>query len=130
MTQGDRVKATRKACDLTLEKFGERLGVTKVAISNIENGNRNLTEQMAKSICREFNVNYDWLTTGEGEMFSLPEDEEAAYVSELLSDIDNPVYDLIKSIMKTYLECGEKEKTILKAFANDLKKNIKKENQD
>jgi len=30
-------------------------------MSNIENGNRNLTEQMTKSICREFGVDYMWL---------------------------------------------------------------------
>lgn len=69
MTQGERINMLRKHLDLTLEKFGERLGVTKVAISNIENGNRNVTEQMTKAICREFNVDYIWLTTGDGEMF-------------------------------------------------------------
>lgn len=69
MTQGERVKEVRKSLDLTLEKFGERLGVTKVAISNIENGNRSLTDQMQKSICREFNVSADWLLNGTGKMF-------------------------------------------------------------
>lgn len=46
MTQGERIKEVRNSLGLTLEKFGDRLGVTKVAISNIEKGNRNLTEQM------------------------------------------------------------------------------------
>lgn len=69
MTQGERVKEVRKSLDLTLEKFGERLGVTKVAISNIENGNRSLTDQMQKSICREFNISEDWLRDGTGNMF-------------------------------------------------------------
>lgn len=69
MTQGERVKEVRKSLDLTLEKFGERLGVTKVAISNIENGNRSLTDQMQKSICREFNISEDWLRDGTGDMF-------------------------------------------------------------
>lgn len=127
MTRGERVKEIRKSLSLTLEKFGERLGVGKTAISKIEKNENNLTEQTAKAICREFNVNYIWLTTGEGETFDLPEDEEAAYVSELLEDIDNPLYDLIKSIMKTYSESGEKEKTVLKSFANNLLENIKKE---
>ena len=44
--------------NLTLEKFGEKLGIKKSALSLIENGKNNLTEQMAKSICREFRVNY------------------------------------------------------------------------
>ena len=48
MTQGERIKEVRNSLGLTLEKFGDRLGVTKVAISNIEKGNRNLTEQMTK----------------------------------------------------------------------------------
>lgn len=51
-----RVKELRKYLGLTLEKFGERIGVTKVTISRIENGINNVTEQMFKSICREFNV--------------------------------------------------------------------------
>ena len=51
MTQNERVKEIRKTLGLTLEKFGERIGVTRGSMSNIENGNRNLTEQMTKSIC-------------------------------------------------------------------------------
>ena len=65
----ERVKELRKALGLTLDKFGERLGVGKTAISKIENGDRSVTDQMFKSICREFNVNENWLRTGEGEMF-------------------------------------------------------------
>lgn len=72
---------------MTLEKFGDKVGVTKVAISNIEKGNRNLTDQMAISICREFNVNENWLRTGEGEMFiELSRDEQIAeFVGRTLS---------------------------------------------
>lgn len=69
MTQGERVKEARKSLNLTLEKFGERLGVRKTAISKIENGENNLTEQMLKSICREFNISEDWLRDGTGDMF-------------------------------------------------------------
>lgn len=130
MTQGERIKTLRKSLDLTLEKFGERLGVTKVAISNIENGNRKLTEQMTVSICRIFNVNEHWLRTGEGEMFLLPEDEEAAYLADLLEETDNELYSLIKAIMKTYIESGEKEKAILKSFAKSIRNNMKKEDRD
>lgn len=68
----ERIRKIRKELGLSGEKFGEKLGVTRVAISNIENGNRNVTDQMFKSICREFNVNPDWLRNGEGEMLDLP----------------------------------------------------------
>lgn len=74
----ERVKELRKKLGLTLEKFGEKLGVTKQTISRIENGVNSLTEQMLKSICREFNVNEEWLRNGTGEMFS-PAPSDALY---------------------------------------------------
>lgn len=56
--------------------FAEKLGLTKNYISLIENGNRNLSEQSVKVLCREFNVNEEWLRNGTGEMF-LPTDRNA-----------------------------------------------------
>ena len=67
MTQNERVKEIRKALGLTLEKFGEKVGVTKQTVSRIENGINNLTEQMTKSICREFNVDYIWLVESDDD---------------------------------------------------------------
>ena len=58
--------------NLTLDAFGARVGVKKAAMSNIENGSRGVTDQMRRSICREFGVNEEWLLTGEGEMFLEP----------------------------------------------------------
>jgi len=69
----ERIKELRKTLGLTLEKFGERLGIKKNTVSQIENGINSITDQMFLAICREYNVNPDWLRTGEGEMF--PESE-------------------------------------------------------
>lgn len=69
MTVGERIKAARKSLGLTLEEFGKKLGVGKTAISKLENGERNLTDQMLLSIHREFNVREEWLRDGIGEMF-------------------------------------------------------------
>ena len=76
----DRVRILRKNLGLTLEKFGNRLGVGKNAISRIETGKNGVTDQMKKSICREFNVDYIWLTTGEGEMF---QDSDDAFLEQI-----------------------------------------------
>ena len=65
----ERVKQLRKDLGLSGEKFGDRLGVSKTAVSLIESGKNNLTDQMIKSICREFNVNEEWLRHGTGDMF-------------------------------------------------------------
>lgn len=134
MTHGERVKEIRKDLRLTLEQFGERLGVTKVAISNIEKGNRNLTEQMAKSICREFNVNEAWLRTGEGEMFQdvLPDDEVAAAVSEVLEDVDceNAMYTLIKEFLITYQKSDENTKNAVNLYLSNVLDGYRKRKED
>ena len=70
MNEGVRVKEIRDSLNLTMEKFGSALGVGKTAISKIEKGERSLTDQMAKAICREYSVNEEWLRNGSGEMFA------------------------------------------------------------
>ena len=85
MTQGERVKAVRKALGLTLDKFGAKLGVGKSSISAIETGVNNLTDQMAKAICREFAVNYAWLTDELGEMFIEPDMEIMGMIDRIMT---------------------------------------------
>ena len=129
MTQGERVKRVRDKAQLTMEQFGERLGnVSKSTISNIENDNRNLTDHMLKSICREFDVNVDWLRTGAGEMFKkrLPEDEVASYVEDLLESDENPVYEVIIGMMKAYHEMDETSRQAALEFFRRLKENLEK----
>lgn len=88
MNENERIKELRKTLGLTQEKFGERVGVKKNTISQIENGVNGVTDQIRLSVCREFNVNEDWLRTGEGSMFSeSDEDEEIArFLGDILSD--------------------------------------------
>lgn len=70
MDIGERINYLRKnLLDLTLDKFGDRLGVKKSTLSTLENGKGNVTEQMRRSICREFGVSESWLLTGEGDPF-------------------------------------------------------------
>lgn len=100
MTQNERVKEIRKTLGLTLEKFGERIGVTRGSMSNIENGNRNLTEQMTKSICREFSVDYMWLTTGEGEMFIDTDDDFIERIDRIMAGEDEERKNLFKFMLE------------------------------
>ena len=131
MNCGDRVKQIRKNKGMTLEKFGERVGVTKQTVSRIENGVNALTEQMLLSICREFNVNEDWLRTGEGEMFKERSlSEEVGYYVENLLEYDgrgNPFYDMIINMMKTYTELDEKSQSVIRNYFQSVADGIHKE---
>lgn len=88
----ERVRMIRKSdvIHMTLAEFGKRLGVRSTAISKIELGENNLTDQMKILICKNFHVNPVWLDTGEGEMFIHPsvEDEIAEMISQIQSDPD------------------------------------------
>ena len=99
MTQGERIREVRKALGLTLEKFGDKLGVTKQTVSRIENGINNLTDQMTKSICREFHVDYIWLTSGEGEMFVESDDDFYARIDQLMAGENDKRRSMIKALL-------------------------------
>lgn len=84
---GSRVKAVRKALNLTTTKFGERIGIKNPSVSMIETGKSNPSDRTILSICREFNVNENWLRTGEGEMFTTKSRQQE--IEKFLSDVAN-----------------------------------------
>ena len=109
MTQGERVREIRKNLGLTLEKFGDKIGLKKNSLSQIEHGVNNLTDQIAKAICREYNVSYDYLVDGEGEMFSdLPD----TILDELCMQYDLDAYD--KKLLEIYLELPKSARDAIK----------------
>lgn len=95
----ERIRELRKHLNLTMEAFGSRIGVSKSTISNIENGNREATEHMIKSICREFGVDYMWLTSGEGEMFVESDDEFFERIDRIMTGEDEARKNLFKSLL-------------------------------
>jgi transcriptional regulator with XRE-family HTH domain len=95
MTQGERIRELRKALKLTLDRFGERVGVKKSALSQIENGKSGVTDQMIKSICREFDVSETWIRTGEGEMF--PPVDRRTEIARLTRQLLNEEEDSFKN---------------------------------
>lgn len=129
MTIGERIKAVRTDKKLTLEKFGEKIGIKKSSLSQIENGKVNVTDRVIKSICREFNVNEHWLLTGEGDMFLRlsRNDEIAAYVARVMKD-ENAYYQQKMLAFLTKLSPEMVQKLI--EVAEDILSEQKKEQKD
>lgn len=115
-----RLKSLRKALSLNQESFGRRLGVTGTAISRMEIGNRTVTEQMILAICREFNVNEEWLRTGNGEMFLDFTEDEFSKAAALLSD--DP---FIRSLIVEYWKLDENNKKLFRDFIHKLSDNMR-----
>ncbi len=111
----NQIKELRKKLKLSQEAFGKRIGITGGGISKIENGERALTEQTALSICREFRVNYFWLTKGELPIFTgTPE----SVVDEIAEDYN--LDDLDKRIIEKYLDLSPEHRKVFKEYLKSI----------
>ena len=64
-----RLKQLRKALNFTQQEFADRLKIKRNTVATYETGKSNPSDAAVSLICREFNVNEEWLRTGAGEMF-------------------------------------------------------------
>lgn len=110
-----RLKELRKALRLSQDLFGNKLGITGGAISKLEKGERNVTEQMVLSICRVYRVNYYWLKDGVGDMFiGTPQ----TVVEEIAEEYD--LDDIDKKILEKYLELPKEKREVIKEYFKSI----------
>jgi len=114
-----RIKELRKSLNLNQTEFGKKLGITTTAVSKIEKKTNNLSEQNIKAICREFNVNEEWLRTGKGEMFK---QEKNYSLDEFLRKRNATSLEI--EFMKIYFSL---EENIRKKIISDFKKAVLEE---
>lgn len=87
----ERLKKLRKTLDLTQQEFADKLKVPRNTIGGYEVGKSNPSDAAVNNICNIFNVNEDWLRTGNGEMFiELTRDEQIErFVGDTLKSEDD-----------------------------------------
>lgn len=99
-----------------MEEFGKRVGVGKSAINKLEKGENNVTEQMQKAICREFNVSYLWLTEGSGEMFVDIETDIMTRIDYIMTGEN----DIAKRIFKAFAKLDKSEWAVIEKIIDDI----------
>lgn len=84
----ERIKKVRKELNLTQQEFANRIGSTQNVLANYETGRRNPSSSVINNICKTFNINENWLRTGEGDMFIVvsKELELMAWAGEVLRE--------------------------------------------
>ncbi len=124
----ERMKELRKILGVTQQELADKLGLKRNTIATYEIGKASPSDRVISDLCNKYNVNEEWLRTGNGEMLKkVPdEDEVAIYVSELLQP-DNPLSELIVEVMRTYSQLDPKSQEVLKEFSNKLRDNLRKE---
>ena len=128
----ERIKELRKALNLTQQEFADRLNIKRGAIANYEVGRNEPIDAVISLICREFNVNEEWLRDGSGEMFNVNEEwlrdgsgemfraeEENSIVARatmLLGEKD----PLFEAFIDTYSKLTPRNRELLQQFMSDF----------
>lgn len=78
-TIGERIQMVLTALKKKKIDFANDIGITAASVTTMCNGKSNPSNQTITAICREYNVNEQWLREGVGEMFRpVSETEELA----------------------------------------------------
>lgn len=83
-----RIKEIRERHRLTQEEFGKRIGSARNTIANYETGNRKPSNAVITSICREFNINEDWLRDGTPPMEKYADTDEYSEIATIIGETD------------------------------------------
>ena len=121
----ERIKAVRLALGMSQEEFGKRLGVTRGAITNIELNKVEPKPLFVDLICREFNVNEDWLKNGAEPMFlqRSRNEELSAFFGDLLNGEPDFKHRLISVMSRLSVDQWQ----MLADMANMLVEEMQKE---
>jgi transcriptional regulator with XRE-family HTH domain len=114
MNLEERIKLIRKNFSLNQKEFGDRLGVSRDVISNIELGRVEAKEPIVKLICNEFGIDYMWLTSGVGEMFSDPDIDCMALIDRVMCGEN----EFAKNVFKMFSKFNDEDWKSLNRMIN------------
>ena len=117
----DRIKKIRKELDLTQQAFADRLSIQRNTIAMYEMGRTTPSDAIVRSICREFNVNEDWLRNGVGEMFiqQTRDEQIEAFIGSMLANEEDSFKHRLISGLCTLDETGWR---MLEEFLDSIQK--------
>lgn len=116
----ERLKQIRLENKMSQEEFGRKIGIeSRAHISALENGGRNITDRIVNDVCREFNVNENWLRTGNGEpTIKLTRNQEIAKFANDVMDL--PDENIKKRLIEALAKLNEKDWETIAKIAEGL----------
>ena len=108
----ERIRAIRKDKGLTMQAFGESIGMSKASISGIDSGKNGPSEQTIRLICSVYKVDYFWLKEGKGSMYL---DDTDNLVDEIAIE-QNLDPDTTRTLKRLLRLSPDSQKIVLKAI--------------
>lgn len=121
----ERIKKLRKQLGLTQTAFGAKIGIRGNTVTNYETGLRTPSEAVVKSICREFGVEYIWLTEGVGEMFSESDDA----LLDLIDQIMSGESEFAKKVFRGFAKFDTRDWQDLERLIDKLMEDVSRDNK-
>jgi len=122
----DRIKQVRKSVQMTQKEFAERLGIKQNTVASYEMGRIGISDNVIFSICREFNINEDWLRNGTPPMYKKVEKKLETYLGQISKGDD----DFIKDLIEAYMELDQSSRDALKELARRMYEKQKNRGQE
>ncbi len=117
----ERIKELRKSLGITQQEFADKLGLKRNTIATYEIGKAVPSDRVVSDLCNKYNVNEEWLRTGEGKMFiSLNRTQQ---IAQLTADLFKGEKDSFKErLLLALAKLNEDEWKVLEKIATDLTK--------
>lgn len=117
----ERIKQVRNSLGLTQQKFADAIKVKRNTVATYEMGKSEPSDSAISLMCKEFNINEDWLRTGNGEMFI--EQTRDEQISEFVGKIQHLEDDSFKKRMISMLsKLNESDWEVLERMALEMSK--------
>lgn len=113
----ERLKELRKTLKLTQQEFADKLNIKRGAIANYEIGRNEPIDAVISLICKEFNVNENWLREGVGEMFLEPKENSIVAKATMLLGEKDPLFE---AFIDTYSKLTPRNRELLMQFMSDF----------
>ncbi|MEG1523980.1 MAG: helix-turn-helix transcriptional regulator [Clostridia bacterium] len=124
MEIGDRIREVRVSFSLNQTEFGKRVGLSQSAIGGYENNSHKVADQTIMHICKEYNINEEWLRTGEGEMFSSPDSDVFQTFADQYS-----MDEISRSAMLAFAKLPERDRRVVLSAIRSIANAIPEENE-
>ncbi|MCX4347228.1 MAG: helix-turn-helix transcriptional regulator [Lachnospiraceae bacterium] len=119
---GERIGELIEALGIKKVRFAERLKIDQSYVTQLTTGKRKPSDRTISDICREFNVQEEWLRNGSGKMFiDFTEDEFSKAAAALSNDM------FVRSLIVEYWKLDEDNKQLFRNFIHKLSENMKEQ---